>query len=154
MSMLGRYKKPGGFEQLLFLIEGCHKKRQEQLLGLVEAEDVQWAERIRAKMLDISKVIALPQSGINEIFSRLPEKILVFAMHGIPKEKHEIVLNTFTHFKKKTITELMDGTKPKAEEIEAAYLAIYKKIRELDKDRVISLEKLAPELSLSDKKAA
>jgi flagellar motor switch protein FliG len=154
MSMLTRYKKQGGFEQLLVLIESCNKKKQEQLLTLVKAEDSSWHDRLRAKMLTMERVLAFPSNGINEIFSRIPEKVLVFALHGIAPEKHDMILATFTHFKKKAISELLAGSKPKPEEIEAANLAIFKSIRALDKERVIALHKLSPELSLDERKAA
>jgi len=153
MSMLARYKKqPNGFETLLTLIEQCNKKKQDQLLGLIEAEDVVWAKRVRDKMLTVERVINLPQDALNEIFSRVSEKILVFALHGVTPEKREQIMATFNHFKKKSVSELINGSKATPQETEAAFLAIFKKIRDLDKERTISLEKLAPELSLKEEK--
>jgi flagellar motor switch protein FliG len=154
MGMLTRYKKDGGFETLLMLIEQCNKKKQDQLIGLVENEDLVWAERIRAKMLTQERVLALPQDAINEIFSRIPEKVLVFALAGTPADKKDAILATFTHFKKKAIDEMMTGTKPTPGQTEAAFLAIFKKIRDLEKDRTLNLLKFAPALSLKEEKKA
>jgi flagellar motor switch protein FliG len=154
MSMLSRYKKEGGFEQLLMLIEQCHKKKQDQLISLVENEDLVWAERLRSKMLTRERVVAFPAHGLAEIFTRIPEKVLVFALHGLEPQDHEKILATFTHFKQKAVLELLEGEKPKPEQIEAAFLVVFKIIRDLDKQHVISIEKLAPELSLREKKAA
>ncbi len=154
MSMISRYKKQGGFEQLLILIEGCNKKKQDQLIGLVESEDLVWAERIRAKMLTVDRLFAFPPEGLAEIFSRVPEKVLVFALHGVGPEKKDLVLASFNHFKKKSIDELMAGSKPKPSETESAFLSIFKLVRDLDKARTINIEKLMPELSLREDKAA
>lgn len=154
MSMLSRYRKDGGFETLLVLIEQCNKKKQEQLISLVENEDLVWAERIRTKMLTVERVLALPQDAINEIFSRVPEKVLVFALHGTPADKKDALLTTFTHFKKKAIDDMMTGTKPTPDQTEAAFLAIFKKIRDLEKDRTLNLQKFAPVLSLKEEKKA
>ncbi len=154
MSMLSRYKKEGGFETLLLLIEQCDKKKQDQLIGLVENEDLVWAERIRNKILTVERVLSLPQDAINEIFSRVPEKVLVFALNGITPEKREMIMTTFTHFKKKAIEDMMTGTKPNPAQIEAAFLAIFKKIRDLEKDRTLNLFKFCPQVSLKEEKKA
>ncbi len=139
---------------MVALIESCAKKKQDQLLSLVQQEDISWAKKIKSKILTVDRVLNLPQEGINEIFSKVPEKVLVFAMHGIAPEKHDLVLSTFTHFKRKTIIDLLEGSKPKADEIEAAFLQIFAKIRIMEKERMINLLKLAPELALGEKKSA
>jgi len=152
MSMLARYKKPGGFQQLFLLLESCQGKKQETLLHHVEAENAQWAEIIRAKLLNKERFLALPAECISEIITRMPEKVLIFAFQGVPVEKREGLLSVFPHIKKKNILESANGGTAKAEEIEAAFLQIFKKIRDLENDKTLNLSKYAPEFALDEEK--
>lgn len=56
MGMLDRYKKKGGFVQLLQLIETSPSKKQEQFLGLIAEESPAWEDTLRKKILTIDKV--------------------------------------------------------------------------------------------------
>jgi len=154
MSMLARYKKPGGFGQLVMLIEGCNLKKQEQLMGLIKKEDEAWHMRIQEKMLTREKLLAAPPEVTNEIFSRVPDKVLTYALHAMTPAQREQILSTFNHFKKKTISESIGGTTPSAADIVAAYLHIFKIVRGLEKDRVVNFDKFYPVVSLTEKQAA
>lgn len=150
MSMLARYKKPGGLGQLVMLIEGCHQKKQDQLMGLILAEDKSWHTKITEKMLTRAKLLALPPEALSEIFSRIPDKVLTYVLYSVVPEQREVIMATFNHFKKKTILESLGGTPPPAGDIEAAYLQVFKKVRDLEKERVLKFDKIAPQISLTE----
>ncbi|MGE3974471.1 MAG: FliG C-terminal domain-containing protein [Bdellovibrionales bacterium] len=154
MSMLTRYRKPGGFAQLVLLIEGCNQKKQKQLMDLILVEDKSWHQKIQDNILTREKLLALPPELTNEIFSRVPDKVLSFILHSLTPEQREKATATLTHFKKKALEELMGGAAPSVGDIEAAFMHVFKKVRDLEKDGTISFLKLAPALSLSEDKAA
>ena len=71
MGMLDRYKKKGGFIQLLQLIETSNKQKQEQFLGIVAQESVIWEAEIRRKSLTLEKMLKWNATYLAEIFSRI-----------------------------------------------------------------------------------
>ncbi|MFN9067220.1 MAG: hypothetical protein ACK5V3_08325, partial [Bdellovibrionales bacterium] len=71
MGMLDRYKKKGGFIQLLQLIETSSKSKQDQFLGLIAQESPNWENEIRKKMITLDKVLEWNPVYLSEIFSRL-----------------------------------------------------------------------------------
>jgi flagellar motor switch protein FliG len=154
MSMLARYRKPGGFGQLVMLIEGCNPKKQTQLMGLIELEDKDWHHRIKETMLTREKLLAAPSEVTNEVFSRVPDKVLTYVLHAMTPEQREKVMATFNHFKTKAINESLGGTPPSPGDIEAAFMQVFKKVRELEKDRTINFDKYYPVVSLTEKRAA
>src|SRR5687768_10826919 len=86
MSMLSRYRKQGGFQQLLQLIETCTSQKREQLLKLIEAEDPAWAKLINTKMVTLEKVFSWDASHVAEVTSQLVPRTLAVLLHGLPKE--------------------------------------------------------------------
>lgn len=154
MSMLARFKKPGGFIQLINLIETCAEPKKTQLLKAVESENPAWAKLLNEKMLTIDKVMAWPAEAVSEITSRLPERIVAIAMLGLKEELRPKATFAMSHMKIRAIEEVMQGYKPSAGEIQAAFLKILMKARELEKGGELKLDKIDPGSSLNDVKAA
>ena len=50
MSMLARYKKPGGVQQLVALLESCLSKKRELLLNTIMTEDKDFGNMVKSKM--------------------------------------------------------------------------------------------------------
>ena len=53
MSMISRYKRPGGFVQLLSLIETSTAAKKEKFLEIVRSESESWANAIEQRVLTI-----------------------------------------------------------------------------------------------------
>lgn len=79
--MLNRFRKQGGFNQLLALIETCDPVKQRNLLHLVGSEDPGWAHLVRSKCLTLDKVMSWPQEILMEITPHLTEKVIL-ALHS------------------------------------------------------------------------
>ena len=58
--MLSRFRKPGGFMQLLALIESCDPSKQKNLLSLVGPEDPGWAHLLKVKALTFDRIRSWP----------------------------------------------------------------------------------------------
>ncbi|HEX4922849.1 MAG TPA: FliG C-terminal domain-containing protein [Bdellovibrionales bacterium] len=154
MSMLARFKKPGGFIQLVNLIETCTDQKKEQLLKAVEGENPAWAKLLKEKLLTVDKVFSWPPEAVAEITTRLPERIVAIAMHGLKEDVRPKATFSMSHMKLRAVEEVFNGYKPNAGEISAAFLKIIMKARELEKGGELKLDKIDPNSSLTDVKAA
>jgi flagellar motor switch protein FliG len=152
--MLARFKKPGGFIQLLNLIETCTGAKKEQLLKAVASENAGWAKLLQDKMLTIEKIFSWPPEAVSEITTRLPERIVGIALHGIKEDLRAKATFSMPVMKLRAIEEVLTGYKPNPGEIQAAFLKILMKARELEKGGELKLDKIDPGSSLTDVKAA
>jgi flagellar motor switch protein FliG len=58
MSMLARFRKPGGVQQLVALLESCLSKKKEALLTTIMAEDAQFGTMVKNKILTPEKIFS------------------------------------------------------------------------------------------------
>lgn len=155
MSTLARFKKPGGFAQLVHLIESCDAKKKESLLKVIETEDPTWAKLVKEKMLNIDMVMGWQIEITMEIVPHIPEKVLAVCMKGFKPEYQEKVYKCLPAIKQKTFKEMVEMTQTTPGQIESAYMSLLKKVRELDQKRIINIEKINPNLTLElEKKVA
>src|SRR4051812_2647907 len=154
MSMLARYKKKGGFEQLLTLIETCAPAKREQLIKVIHNEDPGWAALIKTKTLTIEKFLSWKPEVIGEIINEMPDRILASALMGFSDEQFTKVTKTMAHFKRGAIERLMQETNSTAGEIETARMKILVRIRELERERRLDLKEIDPAVSVIDLKVA
>ncbi len=154
MSMLARFKKPGGFVQLVNLIETCVEPKKAQLLKAVESENPGWAKLLNEKMLTIDKVFSWPAESVAEVTTRLPDRIVAIAMQGLKEELRPKATFSMSHMKLRAIEEIITGYKANPGEIQAAFLKIIMKARELEKGGELRLDSIDPGSSLKDVKAA
>ena len=66
MSMIDRYRKKGGFVQLLNLIETMGKDKQEKFLKMIGDESPNWSVEIRKRLLSIDKILSWNPSYLAE----------------------------------------------------------------------------------------
>src|SRR5687767_4705782 len=131
MSMLSRYQKSGGFVQLIQLIETCGKQKQDNFLGMIEKEDVRWAQAIKDKMLSMEKILAWDDNVVAEIAGRLQELTLATALHGLTPSQCERLLRTYSHSQKRNIEDLKNSKAPNPAEISSAYIKILQEVRNM-----------------------
>lgn len=153
--MLARYKKQGGFEQLLNLVETSNPKKQETFLKLIEQESRPTVDMIKEKMLSCDKIFSWEQSFLIEITTQVPMKVLAICLHGRPLEIVNKAIATFTHMQKQEMHAMLNDKKPTPGEIEAANMKLIQTVRGLNKAKVIRLEKIDPKLDFpADQKVA
>jgi hypothetical protein len=150
MSMLARYRKSGGFLQILKLIETCGKQKQDNFLKMIEEEDPKWAEALREKMLTIDKILSWDDNTVSEISARLQQMTLATALLGLPPESCEKLLKMFSHSQKRVIDDIKAAKESNPGEISAAFTKIIEEVRGLIKEGDLRVEKFAPELIVPD----
>lgn len=154
MSMLVRFKKAGGFQQLLTLIETCSPTKREQLMKVIHSEDPGWAALLNTKMLTIDKFFSWDPIHIAEITNEMPARILAAALLGLPEDTVQRATHTMDHVKKREIENLLQEIKPNPAEIETARMKLLTLVRELERDKRIDLNRIDPAVSVRDLKIA
>lgn len=146
MGMLDRYKKKGGFVQLLNLIETSGKQKQEQFLSLIGQESPVWEEAIRQKSLSLDKILSWDSSYLREIFSRLQPLTLATALHGMPKEKTDVVMSLMSVTDQRKIQQVLDESSPTPAEVGTCIMKIITETRGFIVGGIIKIEKIDPSL--------
>ena len=92
MAMLDRYKKKGGFVQLLQLIETSPKAKQEQFLSLIASESPAWEEALRKKTITAEKILSWAPEVLAEVVTRLPPLTVSVILHGMASDEVDRIL--------------------------------------------------------------
>lgn len=150
MGMLDRYKKKGGFYQLLQLIETSPKSKQEQFLGLVANENPVWEEALKKKMLTVDRVYSWDSSYLVEIFSRLPPLTLATALKGNSQEQVDALLSCLPPISKRKIADLMAEANPSPAERLTCLMKIITEVRGFIAQGIIKLEKVDPDMHIPE----
>ncbi len=88
MGMVDRYKKSGGFVQLLQVIETCGAKKQEQFMNIISEETPAWAAALQKKMLTFEKIISWNQETLLEIIANVNSLAFVTALKSLSADKY------------------------------------------------------------------
>ncbi|XGC81575.1 FliG C-terminal domain-containing protein [Bdellovibrio bacteriovorus] len=150
MGMLDRYKKKGGFNQLLQLLETSPSAKREQFLGLISAESPVWEEALRKRILTINRVYSWDGQYLVEIFSRVQPLTLANALHGTPTAEVDKLLGCLPPISKRKITDLMAESNPTPAEKATCVGRMLSEVRGFISQRIITLEKVDPELAVPE----
>lgn len=146
MSMLTRYKRPGGFVQLLKLIEGFSSQKRDKFLEMIEQESPAWAEALKSKVLTMEKFLGWSDQVIGEVVARLHELTIGTALHGLTEEQREILLKMMSHSQKRRIHDIYSSSSPSPAEIATMFQKILEEVREMITHGYLKFEKFAPEM--------
>lgn len=149
MSMIDRYKKKGGFIQLLNLMETCGTQKQEKFLKMIEEEDIAWADAVKSKMLSIKRIFAWDDNTVAEIIGTLNDMTVSLTLFGIEQEAKDKILKTLNHSRKRKIEEDMAERNPNPAEISTAFVQVLTQVRKLIQDGFLHLDKIDPALTVN-----
>lgn len=151
MSMLDRYRKTGGFYQLVSLVETCAPAKQEKFIELIRAESPAWADAIKMKMLDINRIYSWNDETLAEIVGTLQDLTVATALHVAPENIKARLLSYLTHGRRRKIDDLHGNSQPSPGEIASTHMKIVETVRKMAHDGFIRLEKVDPPLFIDDK---
>lgn len=146
MGMLDRYKKKGGFSQLLQLLETSPTAKREQFLGLIAGESPAWEEALRKRILTVNRVYSWDAQYLVEVFSRVPPLTLATSLHGSPPEQVESLLSCLPPISKRKIADLMAEANPTAAEKSTSISKLISEVRGYIAQGILRLEKVDPDL--------
>lgn len=144
MAMLDRYKKNGGFNQLLTLLETCGVQKQQKFLEIVRQEDPRWADALVAKMIDLNRVMSWNETAIGEVTNAMLEINVAAVLKTLPQEKSSRVLGTLAHIKRRKVEELMETTNPSAGETATSINKLFETVRRLMAEGILRMDKIDP----------
>jgi hypothetical protein len=141
MSSLSRYKKSGGFFQLLSLIETFGPQKREKFIEMIEQESPAWAKALRDKILTIDRVFTWPDQIVTEVFKRLPPKSQAYALTGLKDEFRAKVEQFLSASEKRRLDDVLSESQPKPDEVASTMVKLLEVTRQMLKDREIHAEK-------------
>ncbi len=150
MSMIERYRKKGGFVQLLNLIETTGKDKQEKFLKMIADESAAWESEIRKRLLTFDKVVNWDPQYLAEIFPRVPALNLAMICGGLPPEKAELFMKVMTFREKRQIEELLKEKVPSPGETSASIMKLFSEIRKMEADGLLRFEKFDPAMVIPE----
>lgn len=150
MSMLDRYKKPGGFVQLLALVETCGQAKQDKFIEIISKEDSHWAEAIKQKMLSIDRIYSWKDEQLAEIFGTLQDLTVAVALYAADEPLKARINGYFSHGRKRKIDDLFGSNKPSQPEIAATHMKIIESVRKMEQDGFLRFEKFDADLEVSE----
>lgn len=150
MAMLDRYRRKGGFVQLLMLLETCDPAKQDKFLDIIRMEDSRWADAISSRMLDIPRVYSWNDETLREIVGILHDITLATALHGANEETRIRLLEFLSHGRRRKIEDLYESSRPTSAEIASTHVKILETVRKMASDGHLRFEKLDPSLVIED----
>jgi hypothetical protein len=150
MGMIDRYKKKGGFIQLVILIETTGGEKREKFLKMIADENPTWEAAIRQKMLTIDKLTRWNISYLMEFMSQVPGVAVACAIHPLPEDKKAIFLNALSFGERRKVEDMMKEHKPNSGEIAASQFKILGEVRNLINSGKLKMDKIDPELLIPE----
>lgn len=150
MSSLQRYKRAGGFFQLLSLIETFGAQKKEKFLEMIEQENPVWADALKEKMLTLERIFSWPDQVVIEIFKALPIQAMGHALEAIKPEDKARIEQFLSAGEKRRIEDLIGEAKPKPEEITSIMVKVVEMARKMLVNRTLKPEKFDETLTIPE----
>lgn len=96
MGMIDRYKKKGGFIQLVNLIETTGADKKEKFLKMIADENPTWEAAIKQKMLTMDRMSNWNQSFLMEFMPQVPAMAVACAIYNLSDEKEGSLFGSIT----------------------------------------------------------
>ncbi len=150
MSSLARYKKSGGFVQLLSLLETFGPQKKEKFLEMIDSENQAWGIALRDKMLTLERIFSWPDQVLIEVFKNLPPRNLAVGLSGIKEEQKARLLVFFSTSERRRLDDLVTENVPKLEEIAANMVKIVELTRKMLNDGTLRAERFDDRLFIPE----
>ena len=150
MSMLGRFKKPGGFQQLLTLIESFGPQKREKFMEMIQAEDAAWGRAIASKLMNIDRILGWPEQTLSDIFKSLPVRQMACVMKSVSAEHAAKISKFMSHADLRKLEGEMTTMEVKPEEAFATFVRVIELTRSMIKSGHIRIDRVDPEMFIPE----
>ncbi len=156
MSVLARFRKPGGFQQLLAVVETCEPIKQKALLHLIAVEDPGWAQLVRLKSLSFERILSWPVEILMELTPPLSDKVLstIYQLAQQTPGLGEKWIHSLPTIKAREIQSLADDLASTPSERIAAVVLLIQVTREMESEGQIRFAHFDPLLQVDKDIAA
>jgi hypothetical protein len=146
MSVLDRYRKPGGFVQLLALLETCGQTKKEKFLQMILEENANWHDALKQRLLSIDMVLTWPNEFLTEITSRSLPITLAAISKSLNEDQTKKLFHGLPHSHFSKIREISQNKNFAPMEITSSIEKFLGETRALIQQGTVKLDKFAPEL--------
>lgn len=150
MSMIERYRKPGGFVQLLNLLETTGKDKQEKFLKMIADESPIWETEVRKRILSLDKVLSWNETYLGEIFPRIQPLQLAMIAGGLPPEKLGAFMHVLNFKERKQVEDILKDKKPSQGEVTSGIMKLFAEIRKMEAEGSLKFEKFDPDMTVPE----
>lgn len=150
MAMLDRYRKPGGFLQLLNLIETSGPQKQAKFLEIVKEEDPRWAEMMGEKLLSMQKICGWNNEALMEVVANLQILSLAVMLHGLDESNRDKFTTAMSNSQRRTVMEQFNASQPTPVEINTTFSRVITDVRKMISDGRLRMEKIDPKLIVEE----
>jgi hypothetical protein len=148
--MIERYRKPGGFVQLLNLLETTGKDKQEKFLKMIADESPIWETEVRKRLLTLDKVLGWNPAYLGEIFPRVQPIQLAMIAGGLPPDKLEAFLGVLNFKERRVVEETLKEKKPNPGEVTSGVMKLFAEIRKMEAEGSLKFEKFDPDMVIPE----
>ena len=131
MGMVDRYKKNGGFVQLLQVLETCGPKKYDQFMNIINEEDPSWADAIKDKMLSFEKILNWKPEVLLEVLANVNSLAFATALKGLSVEAQAKFLSGLSNQEKRRLEQQLADMKPTPVEISSCVMKVISETRGL-----------------------
>lgn len=150
MAMVDRYKKSGGFVQLLKVIETCNLKKRQQLMDIISSETPLWADALNEKILTYEKIISWDSEVLMELLFRISSLPFATALKSLPEVEYQKFLAKLSHQEKRKLEVVYMEINPNPAEVSSSTFKVVSETRDLISTGVLNPEKFDKALIIPD----
>ncbi|MFZ3228731.1 MAG: FliG C-terminal domain-containing protein [Pseudobdellovibrio sp.] len=142
MTMVARYKKNGGFVQLLQVMETCGPRKYEQFISIISSEDPNWAEAIKLKMLTFDKILSWNAEALLEVVAQVNTLAFSMALKSLSSDNLKLFLSKLSPQDIRKFELLLSDINPNANEISSCIMKVISETRVLLISGVLKIDKI------------
>ncbi len=150
MAMVDRYKKSGGFVQLLQVIETCGPKKQEQFMNIIKEETPTWHEAINQKMLSFDKILSWRSEALLEIVANVNPLAFVTALKSLPADKFSAFCEKLSLQERRKVETQYKEMNPDANQIASCVMKVVSESRNLFITGALKYDKIDASLAIPE----
>ena len=151
MGTLDRYKKKGGFLQLLTLLESSTPAKQEQLLDIIAQESLLWKVILIKKMITFERILSWGPPILAEIFMNLPPDVIAISLKNLKPEEIATHMSGMHKWEVTRVRIQLQIVNPTPGEVITCHHKVVAEVRRLLSEGTLSVNQLDPELYIPDK---
>jgi hypothetical protein len=150
MAMVDRYKKSGGFVQLLQVIETLGPKKQAQFMNIINEETPLWSAAIKSKMLTFDRIISWNSDALLEVIANVSSLAFVTALKSLSAEDYNLFCNKLSQVEKRKIELQYQDLNPDASQISSCVMKVVSEARNLFVNGTLKFEKVDIDLVIPE----
>ncbi len=142
MAMVDRYRKSGGLNELLKVLETCNSKKREQIMTIIRSETPEWAVAIEQKTIDFTMILTWDSNVLLDIVANIPSLQMAIAFKSLSPGDYQILLKKLSHQEQRKLETVASEINPNVADIASGVLKVIGEVRELISKQVVKLEKI------------